>query len=119
MRIFNSVNVLPVLGTCVCLPDLIIVSQYFNYGSLYSVLHENTNLDFEYSFKVVLNLAIGIAKGMEFLHSLEYGINFDLNSKNVVLDDDLIPKLNMSECKFPFTEKYKIFNPAWIAPESN
>ena len=67
----------------------------------------------------MLNFAIGIARGMEFLHSLEPGINFNLNSKNVVIDDDLTPKLNMAQCKFSFTEKYKIFNPAWMAPECN
>lgn len=119
LRIFNSANIQPVLGTCVCLPDLIIVSQYLDYGSLYSVLHDNNNLDFDCSFNIVLNFAIGIARGMDFLHSLESGINFDLNSKNVVVDDDLTPKLNMAESKFSFTEKYKIFNPAWMAPESN
>ncbi|CAF0995177.1 unnamed protein product [Brachionus calyciflorus] len=119
LRIFNAANILPVLGTCVSLPDLIIVSPYMNLGSLYSILHVENDLDFELDFNCLVNFANGIARGMDFLHNLEpMLLNFNLNSKHVMIDDDLTPKLNMSDCKFSFSEKVKIFNPAWMAPET-
>lgn len=42
LRIFNSPYILPVLGSCVSMPDLIIVSQYMRNGSLFNVLHEQS-----------------------------------------------------------------------------
>ena len=65
-----------------------------------------------------VNLAINIAKGMEFLHTMDPLLfNYDLNSKHVMIDEDLTAKINMSDCKFSFCERKKVFSPAWMAPE--
>jgi integrin-linked kinase len=55
------VNILPVLGACVSLPDLIIVSQFMHYGSLYNVLHEQSDLIID--LNQATSFAIHIAKG--------------------------------------------------------
>lgn len=41
-RIFNHPNILPVLGACNQPPNLIIISQFMPFGSLYDVLHGET-----------------------------------------------------------------------------
>lgn len=117
LRIFNSANILPVLGACVSLPDLIIVSQFMYYGSLYNVLHEQSELIID--LNQATSFAVHIAKGMEFLHSLEPMIpNFHLNSKHVMVDEDLVAKINMADYKFSFSDNHKIYDPAWMSPES-
>ena len=56
---------------------------------------------------------------MEFLHSLEPMIpNYHLNSKHVMIDEDLVAKINMSDYKFYFCDTFKINDPAWMSPES-
>ena len=41
-RIFSHPNVLPVIGAVNDSRDLIVLSQYLPFGSLYNVLHEGT-----------------------------------------------------------------------------
>lgn len=41
-RIFNHPNILPVLGACNQPPNLVIISQFMPFGSLYDVLHGET-----------------------------------------------------------------------------
>ncbi len=41
-RIFNHPNILPVLGACNQPPNLIVISQFMPFGSLYDVLHGET-----------------------------------------------------------------------------
>jgi hypothetical protein len=84
LRVFNSANILPVLGASVCLPDLILVSQYKRHGSLFSLMHEQTEMNPD--FLTVVKFSIDIAKGMEFLHTLNQVYqNFHLNSKHVMV----------------------------------
>jgi integrin-linked kinase len=65
-----------------------------------------------------LRYAIDIARGMAFLHSLEPVIlRFYLNSKHVLIDDDLSAKVNMADTKFSFQERGRLYSPAWMAPE--
>ena len=117
MRVFNCPNILPVLGACVSLPDFILVSQYMNLGSLYSLLHERTDLNLEFGIQV--KLAIDIAKGMEFLHNLDMPVyqSFSLSSKHIMIDEDFTAKINLADYEFSFNDKNKIYNPAWMSPE--
>ena len=116
LRIFNSPHVLPLLASCASLPDLIIVSQYMPHGSLFGLLHEQPGLVVDFS--QAINLAIHIAKGMDCLHKLEPPVmTYELNSKHVLVDEDLTARINMSDCRFSFSERDKIFDPAWMSPE--
>ena len=55
---------------------------------------------------------------MEYLHALDPMIsNFHLNSKHIMIDQDLIAKINMADCKFSFGDNFKLYDPAWMAPE--
>ena len=61
LRIFSHPNVLPVIGCTNDSPNLIVVSQFMDYGSLYHVLHEQNRLVIDYA--QALKFAIDIAKG--------------------------------------------------------
>ncbi|KAI8798917.1 integrin-linked protein kinase-like isoform X1 [Biomphalaria glabrata] len=143
LRIFNHPNVLAVLGCCVPkdIPDLVVISQFMPFGSLYNTLHGESGIVVDQN--QALRFAIDIARGMEFLHSMEPLIpNFILTSKHVMIDEDLAKinvddpkytsgdptlngidedltaKINMADYKFSFHEKGKLFSPAWCAPEA-
>uniref|UniRef100_A0A0B7A2V3 Protein kinase domain-containing protein n=1 Tax=Arion vulgaris TaxID=1028688 RepID=A0A0B7A2V3_9EUPU len=119
LRIFNHPNVLAVLGCCAPKdpPDLVVISQFMPFGSLYNTLHGESGIVVDQN--QALRFAIDIARGMEFLHSMEPLIpNFILTSKHVMIDEDLTAKINMADYKFSFHEKGKLFSPAWCAPEA-
>lgn len=66
-----------------------------------------------------LKFAIDIARGMAFLHSLERTIpEYFLNSRHVIIEEDLTARLNMADAKFSFQEKGRIYYPAWMSPEA-
>lgn len=117
LRIFSHPNVLPVVGCCNAPPNLVVISQYMPYGSLYSVLHEGTGIVVD--TVQALKFAIDIARGMAFLHSLDPLIpRLLLSSKHVLIEDDLVARINMADAKFSFQERGKVYTPAWFAPEA-
>ena len=93
---------MPVLGACISFPDLILVSQFMAFGSLFNVLHDQTEFTIDQNQSI--NFAIHIAKGMEFLHNLEPTVlNFHLNSKHIMVEFILIwEKCFASHCKKVF-----------------
>lgn len=117
LRIFSHPNVLPVVGCCNAPPNLVVISQYMPYGSLYSVLHEGTGIVVD--TVQALKFATDIARGMAFLHSLEPPIHrLNLSSKHVMIEDDLTARINMADAKFSFQERGKVYSPEWFAPEA-
>ncbi|KAA0201154.1 hypothetical protein HAZT_HAZT003357 [Hyalella azteca] len=118
LRIFSHPNVLPVVGCCNSPPNLVVITQYLQYGSLFNVLHQsdgNIVLDTSQALK----WALDITKGMAFIHSLNKIVpNLYLSSKHVMIDDDLTAKISMADAKFTFQEKGKIYSPQWFAPEA-
>jgi len=100
LRIFNHPNILPVLGGCMDPKSraLVVVSQWMKFRTLYDVLHGETNIVVDQN--QALRFALDIARGMEFLHSLEPLIpRMNLNSKHVMIDEDLA-KINVDDPKY-------------------
>ncbi|CAG2174555.1 unnamed protein product, partial [Oppiella nova] len=117
LRIFSHPNVLPVIGCVNSPPNLVVVNQHMQYGSLYQVLHEGTGIVVD--THKALKFAIDIARGMAFLHTLNPLIpRLYLSSKHVMIDEDLTARINMADAKFSFQERNKVYNPAWMAPEA-
>lgn len=117
LRIFSHPNILPVIGCCNSPQSLIVISQYLPLGSLYNVLHESNNIVVDTA--QALRFAINIARGMAFLHSLERTIpEYHLNSRHVIIEEDLTARINMADAKFSFQEKGRIYYPAWMSPEA-
>lgn len=76
-------------------------------------------LDLVIDFNQSIDFAIQIAKGMDFLYKLEPPImTYDLNSKHVMIGEDLSARINMSDCRFSFEHADKVYTPAWMAPEA-
>lgn len=118
LRIFSHPNVLPVIGCCNSPPNLVVINQYMTVGPLYRVLHEGKSGVVVDSAQAV-KFALDIAKGMAFLHSLERIIpEYHLNSRHVMIDEDLTARINMADAKFSFQEKGRIYYPAWMSPEA-
>lgn len=119
LRIFSHPNVLPVLGCCNSPPHLIVISQYMEIGSLYRVLHEGGGGVVVDNVRA-LRFALDVAKGMAFLHSLERTIpEYWLNSRHVMIDEDLTARINMADARFSFQVRAgRCYYPAWISPEA-
>uniref|UniRef100_A0A672R0F7 Protein kinase domain-containing protein n=1 Tax=Sinocyclocheilus grahami TaxID=75366 RepID=A0A672R0F7_SINGR len=119
LRIFSHPNVLPMLGACQSppAPHPIIITHWMPYGSLYNVLHEGTNFVVDQTQAV--KFALDIACGMAFLHTLEPMIpRHSLNSKSVMIDEDMTARISMADVKFSFQCPGRMYSPAWVAPEA-
>uniref|UniRef100_A0A1I7Z721 Protein kinase domain-containing protein n=1 Tax=Steinernema glaseri TaxID=37863 RepID=A0A1I7Z721_9BILA len=117
LRIFAHANINPVLACCNQPPDLIVISQFMPYGSLYNVLHEQSELVIDHT--QAMKFAVDVARGMNFLHSLDPLIHrYYLSSKHVVVDEELSAKISMADTKFSFQEVGRMYSPAWMSPEA-
>ncbi|XP_039286638.1 integrin-linked protein kinase isoform X2 [Nilaparvata lugens] len=115
LRIFSHPNVLPVIGCCNSPPNLVVINQHMPWGSLYQLLHEGTGVVVDSA--QALRFAVDVARGMAFLHSLErITPRYHLNSRHVMIDEDLTARINMADAKFSFQEKGRIYYPAcrWL-----
>lgn len=117
LRIFSHPNVLPVVGCCNSPPNLVVINQYMAWGSLYTLLHEGTGVVVD--TVQALRFALDVARGMAFLHSLERIIpEYHLNSRHIMIEEDLTARINMADAKFSFQEKGRVYYPAWMSPEA-
>lgn len=110
---------LPFYGFTESIP-LLIVTQYIPNGSLFNALRHRKNApDLTGTQKTII--ALGIAYGMASLHSKGI-IHRDLKSMNVLLDDELLPKIcDFGVSRFATEDKAimtkEIGTPHWMAPE--
>ncbi|KAF7098939.1 hypothetical protein CFC21_100629 [Triticum aestivum] len=86
-------NLVRVWGFCSDGPRRILVLEYVENGSLDKTLFSSTRL---LEWKERFNIAIGVAKGLAYLHHecLEWVIHCDLKPENILLDDNLNPKIS-------------------------
>lgn len=116
LRIFSHPNVLPVIGAVTKQPNLMTLSQFMPYGSLYNILHEGTGIVVDQT--QAIKFALDICKGMAYIHSLEPKITrFHLNSFHVMVDEDLTARISMQDVRYSFQDNTKVFNPNWMSPE--
>ncbi|XP_046853243.1 integrin-linked protein kinase-like [Xenia sp. Carnegie-2017] len=116
LRIFSHPNVLPVLGAVNESGSLVILSQYMPYGSLYNVLHEGSGVMVDAA--QALKFAMDIAKGMQYLHSLDPFVpKLYIKSSHIMIDDDLTARIAMADYRYSFQDVKCIYQPQWMAPE--
>ncbi|XP_022091607.1 integrin-linked protein kinase-like [Acanthaster planci] len=117
LRIFSHPNIHAVLGCVNSPPNLIVLSERLPHGSLYHLLHEASDVMIDQA--QTLRFAVDIARGMAFLHAMEPLIpRYYLNSRNIMIDEELSAKINMGDTRFSFQNRGKFFHPAWAAPEA-
>jgi len=96
------------------------ITDYIPNGSLFSALrHKESSPDLTPTDKTII--AIGVAKGMEHLHSIGI-IHRDLKSLNILLDKNLFPKIiDFGLSRFEDEEAQQmtqdVGTPHWMAPE--
>ena len=72
------------VGCCNSPPNLVVITQYLPLGSLFNILHQESN--FVVDTAQALKFALDIAQGMAFIHSLEKVVpNLYLSSKHVMV----------------------------------
>ena len=77
-------NVVLYLGACTVPPHVCIATEWCGRGSLHDVLHDHS---IHVNAKLVVELAMGVAQGVNYLHSLEHRIiHRDLKSANILVN---------------------------------
>ncbi|KAF8091613.1 hypothetical protein N665_0441s0020 [Sinapis alba] len=90
----SHVNIVTLLGFCSEGPNKAILYEFMENGSLDKLITSmrSSNMDWTALFRI----ALGVARGLEYLH---HGcrtriVHFDIKPHNVLLDNDLCPKVS-------------------------
>lgn len=111
-------NIITFVAACKKPPVFCIITEYLAVGSLRKYLHQQE--PYSLPLNLVLKLALDIARGMQYLHSLGI-LHRDLKSENLLLGEDMCVKVAdfgisclESQCGSAkgFTSTYR-----WMAPE--
>ncbi|KAJ1284870.1 hypothetical protein BS78_03G238100 [Paspalum vaginatum] len=93
----SHVNVVTLLGFCLQGSKRALIYEYMPNGSLERyAFSSNMNTEDSLSWEKLFDIAIGIARGLEYLHR---GCNtrivhFDIKPHNILLDQDFCPKIS-------------------------
>uniref|UniRef100_A0A2C9UYB9 non-specific serine/threonine protein kinase n=1 Tax=Manihot esculenta TaxID=3983 RepID=A0A2C9UYB9_MANES len=85
-------NLVELVGYCIYGANRLLILKYFPNGSLRSKLHGSDNvLDWEIRMKI----AIGSARGLEYLHENYKSkiVHLDIKPDNILLEEDFEPKI--------------------------
>ncbi|XP_024011650.1 LEAF RUST 10 DISEASE-RESISTANCE LOCUS RECEPTOR-LIKE PROTEIN KINASE-like 2.7 isoform X3 [Eutrema salsugineum] len=90
----SHINIVSLLGFCSEGSKRAIIYEFLQNGSLDKFISDKTSLHLDLT--TVYRIALGVARGLEYLH---YGcktriVHFDIKPQNVLLDDNLCPKVS-------------------------
>jgi serine/threonine protein kinase len=93
-RIYHM-NLVRVWGFCSDGPHRILVSEYFENGSLDKFLSDRKSSEILLGWKQRFDIALGVARGLAYLHHecSEWVIHCDVKPENILLDENLMPKI--------------------------
>ncbi|TPX63279.1 hypothetical protein SpCBS45565_g06735 [Spizellomyces sp. 'palustris'] len=114
-------NLLVILGACVVPPNIGVLTEVVPYGDAWTFLHDAS---VDMSPEVAMGMAVGVCRGMAFLHEQDPPIlHGNLKSQNVMLMDDGTVKLTDYGLTSPIynpratlSNRY-LSNAEWLAPE--
>ncbi|KAL9812399.1 putative PR5-like receptor kinase RLK-Pelle-LRK10L-2 family [Arabidopsis thaliana] len=90
----SHVNIVSLLGFCYEKNKRAIIYEFMPNGSLDKYISENmsTKMDWERLY----DLALGISRGLEYLHNrcVTRIVHFDIKPQNILMDDRLCPKIS-------------------------
>ncbi|KAE9605699.1 hypothetical protein Lal_00025438 [Lupinus albus] len=94
----SHVNVVTLIGFCSEESKKALVYEYMANGSLEKFIYETNNLtaDYQLNCEMLYQIAIGVGRGLEYLHR---GCNtrifhFDIKPHNILLDEMFCPKIS-------------------------
>jgi len=93
----SHVNVVTLLGYCLQGPKRALIYEYMPNGSLNRfAFGRNSEGEKSLSWEKLFGIAVGIAHGLEYLHRWcgTNIVHFDIKPHNILLDQDLCPKIS-------------------------
>eukprot|EP00698_Gefionella_okellyi_P011845 TRINITY_DN3150_c0_g1_i1.p1 TRINITY_DN3150_c0_g1~~TRINITY_DN3150_c0_g1_i1.p1 ORF type:complete len:732 (-),score=127.15 TRINITY_DN3150_c0_g1_i1:942-3137(-) len=110
-------NVLRFIGICTHPPNLLLVTEWAEYGSLHDLLMDRS---MRLTYLQRLRMAEGAARGMEYLHDREI-VHRDFKSLNLLVSEDFTVKVaDFGLARFVnrhASMTQEIGTPHWTAPE--
>ncbi|PVD37410.1 hypothetical protein C0Q70_04409 [Pomacea canaliculata] len=103
IRQLNHRNVNPLIGACVELNQVRVISMYAHKGSLYDVIH-SSSIKLDATFLV--SFAMDICKGMTYVHTSPVCYHGNLKSSNVLVDRSWTCKLPINLPFVPVPEAF-------------
>ncbi|XLU21598.1 hypothetical protein S245_057664 [Arachis hypogaea] len=96
MAKIHHVNVVRLLGYCADGSHRALVYHFFPNGNLQSLIASSSNKETFLGWNKLHQIALGIAKGIEYLHQGcdQRILHFDINPYNVLLDESFTPKIS-------------------------
>uniref|UniRef100_A0ACD5ZK15 Uncharacterized protein n=1 Tax=Avena sativa TaxID=4498 RepID=A0ACD5ZK15_AVESA len=93
-RVYHM-NLVRIWGFCVEKTHKLLVSEFVENGSLDRVLFDYQSISHVLSWDQRYNIALGVAKGLAYLHHecLEWIVHCDVKPENILLDKDFEPKI--------------------------
>ncbi|CAA7023432.1 unnamed protein product [Microthlaspi erraticum] len=90
----SHVNIVDLLGFCSEGSKKAILYEFLENGSLDRFISRRTSMNMDW--KTLYNISLGIARGLEYLHHdcKARIVHFDIKPQNVLLDDNLCPKIS-------------------------
>ncbi|KAH9675703.1 PR5-like receptor kinase [Citrus sinensis] len=90
----SHVNIVTFLGFCYENKKNALIYELMPNGSLDKFIHNDRNIKLEW--KTMYQIAIGIARGLEYLHRgcQVRIVHFDIKPQNILLDEDFCPKIS-------------------------
>ncbi|XWS35006.1 hypothetical protein CRYUN_Cryun21dG0088100 [Craigia yunnanensis] len=101
-------NVVPFLGFCYDGSKRVFVYEYMPNGSLDKHIFSKDGNTHSFSWEKLHEIALGMARGIEFLHrgSDACIVHFDIKPQNILLDQSFIPKIADFGLAKVFPNKY-------------
>ncbi|XP_030940997.1 probably inactive leucine-rich repeat receptor-like protein kinase At5g48380 [Quercus lobata] len=89
-------NIIPLLGFCRERMEKLLVYQYISNGNLYDWLHAKEGNDKILEWPLRIKIAIGIARGLAWLHhKWDFRVvHLNLSSNSILLDKNFVPKIS-------------------------
>ncbi|KAG0463283.1 hypothetical protein HPP92_019352 [Vanilla planifolia] len=96
LSLLHHPNLVTLIGYCADGAQRLVVYEYVPLGSLADHLHDVTPNKMPLDWRLRIEIALGAAKGLEYLHDIANPavIYRDLKSSNILLGEDYQPKLS-------------------------
>ncbi|EOA19056.1 hypothetical protein CARUB_v10007716mg, partial [Capsella rubella] len=90
----SHVNIVSLFGFCYEGSNRAIIYEYMPNGSLDKFISENMSTKTDW--KALYNIAVGVARGLEYLHNscVSKIVHFDIKPQNILIDEDFCPKIS-------------------------